>query len=44
MMNWKGLERKRVWPNFKVLPDIRVEGLRKIIDTSVRIADLYADT
>jgi hypothetical protein len=30
MINWKGFGRKRAWPNFKVLPDIRLEGMKKI--------------
>jgi hypothetical protein len=30
-MNWKGLSRKRLWPNFKVLSSINLEGLRKTV-------------
>jgi hypothetical protein len=29
MMNWKGFGRKRLWPNFKVVPGIRLDELRK---------------
>jgi hypothetical protein len=28
-MNWKGFGRKLSWPNFKVLPGIRLEGQGK---------------
>jgi hypothetical protein len=29
MMNWKGFERKRSWPNLRYYPNICLEGLRK---------------
>jgi hypothetical protein len=29
MMNWKGFERKRSWPNLRLYPGIFLEGLRK---------------
>jgi hypothetical protein len=42
MMNWKGFGRKQQWPNFKVLPDICLNGLRKTTKTSIRKAGLQA--
>jgi hypothetical protein len=29
MMNWKGYERNRLWPNLRYYPGIYMEGLRK---------------
>jgi hypothetical protein len=28
-MNWKGFERRRLWPNLHNIPDICLEGGRK---------------
>jgi hypothetical protein len=30
MMNWKGFERKRSWPNLRYYPGIYLEGTEKI--------------
>jgi hypothetical protein len=29
MMNWKGLEKKRSWPNLRYYPGIFLERMRK---------------
>jgi hypothetical protein len=42
MMNSKGFGRKQQWPNFKVLPDIFLNGLRETTKTSIRKAGLQA--
>jgi hypothetical protein len=31
MMNWKGCERKRSWPNLRYYPSICLEGPRKTV-------------
>jgi hypothetical protein len=36
-MNWKVFGRKRSWPNFKVCPCNRLEGLRQTIKNSNRL-------
>jgi hypothetical protein len=38
MMNWKGFGRRWLWPNFKVLSCIRLEGQKKPRKPSVKIA------
>jgi hypothetical protein len=43
VMNLKGFGRKQSWPNFEVLSGIHLEGLRKTIQTSVRIAGLQIE-
>jgi hypothetical protein len=43
MMNWKGFGRNRSWPNLRRYSGIRLEGLRKIMKTIVRISDLRAE-
>jgi hypothetical protein len=40
MMNLKECERKRSQPNFRGYPVICIEGLKKTMKTSARIADL----
>jgi hypothetical protein len=42
MMNWKGLGRKRPWPNFRLYSCIYLEGLTKITK-NLRIANLWAE-
>jgi hypothetical protein len=39
-MNWKGYGRKWSEPNLKYYPSICLEELKKVLKTSVRIADL----
>jgi hypothetical protein len=43
MENWKGLGRKRSWPNLSYYPRILLEALRETMKTSVRIAGLWAE-
>jgi hypothetical protein len=43
MMNWRGFGRKQSWPNIRYYPDIRLEGLRKNQENSVRIAGTLAE-
>jgi hypothetical protein len=43
MVNWKIFGRKRSWSNLRHYPSIRLEGLRKTTNTSVKIAGLPAE-
>jgi hypothetical protein len=40
MIIWKGCGRKLSWPNYKVLPGLLLEGLRKTTKSQVSIAGL----
>jgi hypothetical protein len=40
MINWEGCGRKWPWPNLRYYPGICLEGLRKTIKTSGKIAGL----
>jgi hypothetical protein len=43
MINWKGCDRKLLWPNLRFYAGIILEGLRKTTKASIRIAGLRAD-
>jgi hypothetical protein len=43
-MNWKGLGRKRPWPNFKeISPPFALDKLEKTAKTPVRVAGIRAE-
>jgi hypothetical protein len=41
MINWKGIGRRKKWPNLRENPGIRLKGLTT--KTSVRIAGVWAE-
>lgn len=43
LMNRKGSERKRPWPNRRDIPEFYLQGLRTTTISSVRVADVTAE-